>query len=204
VLDTVNEHGGWQGSLDTGQLSWLVAELRECAARPVLLFSHHPLETMVNDLRPPGARRRVLGPELRDVLLAHPCVIGWVNGHTHVHAIQAVREDGAPGGFWQITTASHIDWPQQARLIELFETDGGLVIGCTVIDSAAPASYRGREDPGALADPAVLAALARELAANDWQVRDQISADGGAGAGTEADRNVLLAIDWPRPVPRIG
>ena len=145
VLDTVNEHGGWQGSLDTGQLSWLVAELRECAARPVLLFSHHPLETMVNDLRPPGAGRRVLGPELRDVLLAHPCVIGWVNGHTHVHAIQAVREDGAPGGFWQITTASHIDWPQQARLIELFETDGGLVIGCTVIDSAAPASYRGRE-----------------------------------------------------------
>ena len=144
VLDTVNEHGGWQGSLDTGQPSWLVAELRECAARPVLLFSHHPLETMVNDLRPPGAGRRVLGPELRDVLLAHPCVIGWVNGHTHVHAIQAVREDGAPGGFWQITTASHIDWPQQARLIELFETDGGLVIGCTVIDSAAPASYRGR------------------------------------------------------------
>ena len=52
VLDTVNEHGGWQGSLDTGQLSWLVAELRECAARPVLLFSHHPLETMVNDRRP--------------------------------------------------------------------------------------------------------------------------------------------------------
>jgi hypothetical protein len=50
---------------------------------------------MVNDLRPPGAGRRVLGPELRDVLLAHPCVIGWVNGHTHVHAIQAVREDGA-------------------------------------------------------------------------------------------------------------
>jgi len=50
----------------------------------------------------------------------------------------------------------------------------------------------------------VLAALARELAANDWQVRDRISAEGGAGAGIEADRNVLLAIDWPRPVPRIG
>ena len=54
------------------------------------------------------------------------------------------------------------------------------------------------------ADPAVLAALARELAANDWQVRDQISAEGGAGAGIEADRNVLLAIDWPRPVSRTG
>ena len=52
---------------------------------------------------------------------------------------------------------------------------------------------------GRLADPAELAALARELAANDWQVRDLITADGGAGAGTAADRNVVLAIDWPRP-----
>jgi metallophosphoesterase (TIGR03767 family) len=195
VLDTVNPHGGWQGSLDPDQLGWLVAELRDCAARPVLLFSHHALETMVNDRRPPGAPRRILGPELREVLLAHPCVVGWINGHTHVHAIEAVRADDAPGGFWQITTASHIDWPQQARIIELLETGDGLALGCTVIDSAAPASYQHHDD---LADPAVLAALARELAANDWQVRDQITADGGAGAGTVADRNVVLPIDWPR------
>jgi metallophosphoesterase (TIGR03767 family) len=195
VLDTVNAHGGWQGSLDLGQLDWLVAELRASAARPVLLFSHHSLETMVNDRRPPGAARRILGPELRDVLLSHPCVVGWVNGHTHVHAIRAVREDGAPGGFWQVTTASHIDWPQQARIIELLETDRGLAIGCTVIDSAAPASYRCAADP---ADPGTLAALARELAANDWQVRDRITAEGGAGAGAAADRNVVLPIDWPR------
>jgi metallophosphoesterase (TIGR03767 family) len=201
VLDTVNPHGGWQGSLDTDQLSWLVSELRDCAARPVLLFSHHALETMVNDRRPPGAGRRVLGPELRDVLLSHPCVVGWINGHTHVHAIEAIRADGAPGGFWQVTTASHIDWPQQARIIELLETGDGLALGCTVIDSAAPASYVGQED---LADPAVLAALARELAANDWQVRDQIAADGGAGAGAVTDRNVVLPIDWPRPAPHPG
>jgi hypothetical protein len=74
-----------------------------------------------------------------------------------------------------------------------------------VIDSAAPASHHGREHPagpGDLGDPAGLPALARELAANDWQVRDQITADGGAGAGTAADRNVLLAVDWPRPPAR--
>ena len=136
-----------------------------------------------------------LGPELRDVLLADPCVVGWVNGHTHVHAIRAVVEDGAPGGFWQVTTASHIDWPQQARIIELLKTDSGLAIGCTVVDSAAPAGYLAAEDP---ADPAALAALARELAANDWQIRDQITADGGAGAGTAADRNAILPVDWPR------
>ena len=213
VLDTVNPHGGWQGSLDGTQFGWLAAELAASAARPVLLFSHHPLETLVNDRRPPGADRRVLAAELRDLLLARPCVVAWVNGHTHVHAISAVREDGAPGGFWQVTTASHIDWPQQARIVELLETGDGLVLACTVIDSAAPARHgaghragagrgAGAADQAELADPGRLAALARELAANDWQVRDQITADGGAGAGTAADRNTLLAIVWPRPPAR--
>ena len=54
MLDTVNPHGGWQGSLDDIQLGWLDAELRACAGRPVVLFSHHPLQTLINDRRPPG------------------------------------------------------------------------------------------------------------------------------------------------------
>jgi metallophosphoesterase (TIGR03767 family) len=190
VLDTVNTHGGWQGSLDATQLTWLEAELAGAAARPVVLFSHHPLETMVNDTRPPGADRRILAAELREVLLAHPNVVAWVNGHTHVHAVTAVTGGGS--GFWQITTASHIDWPQQARLIEFLAVPAGLAIACTVIDSAAPAAYQGT------GEPADLAALSRELAANDWQFRDLITADGGAGAGTAADRNVILTVDWPR------
>ncbi len=125
-------------------------------------------------------------------MLGFSCVVAWVNGHTHIHAVTAVRDDGAPGGFWQITTASHIDWPQQARVIEVLRADGALAIACTVIDSDAPASYSG------LDEPAAMAALARELAANDWQVRDVIKAEGGAGAGTAADRNVILLVDWPR------
>jgi metallophosphoesterase (TIGR03767 family) len=191
VLDTVNHHGGWQGSVDATQLRWLEAELTASAARPVVLFSHHPLEALTNDNRPPGADRRVLADELRGVLLGHPCVVAWLNGHTHVHAITTVTA-GAGAGFWQVTTASHIDWPQQARIVEFLATDAALVIACTVIDSAAAASYQGS------AEPADLAALARELAANDWQVRDQITAEGGAGAGVVVDRNAVLVVDWPR------
>jgi hypothetical protein len=93
-----------------------------------------------------------------------------------------------------VTTASHIDWPQQSRFLELLETGSGLAIACTVIDSAAPAGYRGT------GEPADLAALARELSLNDWQVRELITADGGAGAGTPGDRNVVLAVEWPRAV----
>jgi len=192
VLDTVNPHGGWQGSLDAAQLDWLQGELTATQDRPVILFSHHPIETLVNDKRPPGADRRVLATELRSFLLGFPCVVAWINGHTHVHAVTAIREEGASGGFWQITTASHIDWPQQARLIEVLQADGVMAIACTVIDSDAPAGYAGVEGP------AGLAALARQLAANDWQVRNTITADGGAGAGTANDRNVILLVDWPR------
>jgi hypothetical protein len=36
--------------------------------------------------------------------------------------------------------------------------------------------------------------VARELAANDWQGRDLISAEGGAV--TVADRIVILVLDW--------
>jgi hypothetical protein len=78
-------------------------------------------------------------------------------------------------------------------------TGRGLAIACTVIDSAAPVSHNGdgaRDLAGAR--PARLAALSRELSANDWQVRDLITAEGGAGAGTAADRNVVLTVDWPR------
>ncbi len=192
VLDTVNPHGGWQGSLDAPQLDWLVAELTEHRSRPVILLSHHPIETMINDTRPPGAERRILGEELRPLLLEHPCVVAWVNGHTHRHAVTPIWQDGLPGGFWQITTASHIDWPQQSRLIELLATEDLLVLCCTVIDSAAPADHEGG------AGPAARAALAREQSPHDWQVREDITAEGGAGAGTAADRNVVLTIDWPR------
>jgi hypothetical protein len=73
----------------------------------------------------------------------------------------------------------------------LCQPGAGPAIACTVIDSAAAASCRG------IAEPADLAALARELSANDWQVRELITPDGGAAAGTATDRNVVLAIDWP-------
>jgi metallophosphoesterase (TIGR03767 family) len=186
VLDTVNHHGGWQGSLDPEQLAWLDAELTTADGdgRLVVLFSHHPIETMVNDRCPPDTRR-VLAAELTDVLLSHPSMVLWLNGHTHEHRITPVT-NGSARGFWQVTTASHIDWPQQARLVEIgAAADGSLIVACTVLDSAAPARWSGGHDP------LQLAALSRELAGNDWQYR---RADGPIGAGTTADRNVVLLV----------
>jgi len=215
VLDTVDAYGGANGSLDTTQLGWLERELlaghrryldpngavAESAGtdRLFVVFSHHTIGTMDNWLAPPGSRR-VLGHTVRDLLLRFPNVVLWVNGHTHINGIApyARAPDAAvPGGFFQVTTASLIDWPQQARLVEVVDnTDSTLSVFCTIVDTAAPPSYR-----WPTSDPLTLAALSRELAGNDWQARARPipSVDGRRGAPT--DRNVELVVPAPFPLP---
>jgi metallophosphoesterase (TIGR03767 family) len=188
VLDTVNPNGESNGSLDETQFVWLQEQLAAAAGRLVVVASHHSANTMTNALVGTGGdpEPRVLGDEVVAELLAHRNVIAWVNGHTHSNNVWAhQREDG--GGFWEINTASHIDWPQQSRLIEVADNrDGTLSIFATMVDHAGPASYDGR-----LAGPIALAALARELAGNDWQERDVNR------RGRRRDRNVELLVQAP-------
>ena len=144
-----------------------------------MLFSHHTIATMDNPIRADDdPRERVLGDAVLELLLRYPNVVLWVNGHTHVNSVTAhARPAGAaaPGGFWEVNTASHIDFPQQARIVELADNhDGTISIFGTIVDSAAPLAV-----PGALDTPQALAALSRELAANDWQERP--AAPGAAG-----------------------
>ncbi|MCD4536061.1 TIGR03767 family metallophosphoesterase [Nocardioides sp. cx-169] len=187
ALDTVNPHGFEDGSLDLAQLAWLSEVLARSADRVVVVFSHHPSDRMDNAFVTPGAdpeaERRVLGHEVLDLLLAHDRVVAWVNGHTHGNRIAARHRSGG-GGLWEITTASHIDWPQQSRLLELADNlDGTLSIFTTMLDHAGPAAYDGRLD-----DPVQLAGLAREIAANDWHGRSDV------GLGAPSDRNTELVV----------
>ena len=82
---------------------------------------------------------RVLGDEVTAYLLTQPRLVAWVNGHTHRNEITAhTRTDGS-GGFWEINTAAHIDYPQQSRLVEVSDNkDGTLSIFTTILDHAGP------------------------------------------------------------------
>jgi len=188
ALDTVNHHGGWQGSLDLPQLEWLEAELSEADAerRYAVLASHHPLSTLVNDRSFDGSRR-VLAAELAAVLGRHRSAVLWLNGHTH-HTTVTARDT-----LWEVTAPSLIDWPQQARLVSLLQSgDGVLTIDATMVDHAGSAPWTQKTD--SLDE---LAGLSRELAANDWQWRGQ-PLEQHPRAGTAADRNLrlLLADPW--------
>jgi metallophosphoesterase (TIGR03767 family) len=204
VLDTVVSAGGPDGSIDPTQLAWLELQLQAASSqwlspsgdvvtRPgrqdkyVILFSHHTIGTMTNV---PAGSGRIGGAQVRDLLLQYPNVILWVNGHTHrnqviPHARAAGAEVG--GGFWELNTAAHIDFPQQSRLVEIVDDlDGTLSVYGTIVD------HSGAADGGhALGGPVALASVSRELAVNDWQERTH-----NRRGGVE-DRNVRLVVPAP-------
>lgn len=183
VLDTVNPGGLDSGSIGARQLEWLADRLAEAdeQRKLVLLFSHHGPRSLNNPNQAPDL---LAGPDGNDlprhtsddvlaVVTEHPCVIAWVNGHTHDNIV-VPREDL----FWDIGTAAHIDWPAQSRLIEVFDNcDGTLSLFSTMVDHA--------DDE--------IASFARELMANDPQKGF------GTGTGSRADRNIELLLRHPFP-----
>jgi metallophosphoesterase (TIGR03767 family) len=191
VLDLVNEHGGWEGSMDAPQLTWLETELTDAdrERRLVVLASHHTLADLINDRSVPGAPRRVLVAELTDILDGHPCVVLWLNGHTH---ISRVTPHSGRHGWWEVTGPSLIDFPQQARIVELLRSpDGTLTVAVTMVDHTGELPWSGRVD-----SVAAMAGLSRQLAANDWQF-DRTDLARHHRVGTALDRNVLLHLPAP-------
>ena len=151
ALDTVAEGGGSTGNIDHPQYLWLRRQLAQARRRDqlVVAYGHHPLETMGNPrpdegagpCRPAGVgcdhdpRRSTpihLGQggraDLRSLFLRFPNLILFVTGHVHHNrVVPHVRRGGS--GFWQVTTASHMSYPQQTRLLELMDNaDGTLSI----------------------------------------------------------------------------
>lgn len=175
VLDTVNPHGYWQGSIDHEQFDWLRAELTAAddAGRYAVVASHHPASALTNDRT--SDERRVLGPEVLAELTAHPSAVLWLSGHTHRHAVQAHR-----GRFplWEATAASLIDAPQQARTVEVSRrADGLLAIDVRAVDHLGEAPWG-----GGTGDVLSLAGLSREIADLDWQESEPRPSDGEVNA----------------------
>ncbi|MGB3440714.1 MAG: TIGR03767 family metallophosphoesterase [Actinophytocola sp.] len=189
VLDTVNPNGGSEGSIDAEQYAWLERELSAGSGRLFVLFSHHTIASMDNTA---GVPPRIDGAAVRDLLLRLPGVVLWVNGHTHRNTVIPHRAQ-AGGGFWEVNTAAHIDWPQQSRVLEIVDNQNGtLSIFGTIVDMAAPAAHRGKLD-----SPTALASLARELSGNDWQSRERPVPGEDGKRGSVQDRNVELLVPAP-------
>jgi hypothetical protein len=155
VLDLARRAGGSGGSVRPNQPGWLASQLGSSGGRWVIVVSHQPLESSEG------------GELLLSLLDGNPRVIAALSGHTHRNAI-------APRGrYWLISTASLIDYPQQARALRVIKTaGGGVAIQTWMLDHTASGD---------------LGRIARQLS--------YLDAQGGrpkAFAGGRLDRNVTL------------
>jgi hypothetical protein len=159
VLDLVRRDGGSGGLVGAGQTEWLAQQLEAAEQRWVIVISHQPLS---------GAAG---GEQLLALMDQHPRVIAALAGHIHRNEVRA-RPTPA-GGYWLITTASLIDFPQQARALRLLATaGGGVALQTWMLDHVGD----GR-----------LGRISRELS--------YLDAEGGRAmgfSGTPRDRNVTL------------
>jgi hypothetical protein len=172
VLDLVRRDAGSGGVVTPATLAALQRELAAAGHRYIMLAVHQPLDGTAG------------GEAILDVLDADPRIVAVVAGHTHRNAI--VPRRSRAGGYWLITTASIVDWPQQWRSLRLLETrGGGLALETWMVD------HTGRPN-----DQGSLAGVARDLSFLDPQ--------GGRphhAAGPPAARNVRLHLRARRPRP---
>lgn len=203
AMDSTNHAGFTEGSIGDAQFKWIQKTIEAGSSRYIdvwgrevrtgntdelfVLFSHHTSDTMGNILiDPSNPEIRHIGLELRNTLQRYPNVVAWVNGHTHTNKITPHHHSDPTRSFWEINTASHVDFPQHARIIDVCDNkDGTLSLFTTLVESAAP--YQASYTDGS---QAALASVYRELSYND------IHRDLGQ-LGTDTDRNTELLLRHP-------
>ncbi|MBK9435577.1 MAG: hypothetical protein IPN52_10850 [Micrococcales bacterium] len=154
-----------------------------------IIMSHQnslTLENTAESVFQPG-EPLIHADEFIAMLVKYPNMIMWVNGHTHTNTIRPHPNADGTGGFWEVTTASCIDYPQQQQLIDLVDNrDGTLSIFAITIDHASPAQWT----QGDLSQVG-MASLSREFSSNDW------TATPLALMGSDLDRNVEMLLPAP-------
>jgi len=166
VLETSRSAGKALGHVEKDQLRWLQKELEGHPRFLAVVVSHHPIEHIEE------------GREaLQNLLLDHSQVIALVCGHDHQHHIQAFSKPGKPGsGFWQIQTSSLIDYPQQGRILEIYDRGNGTGSIRTFVFNQQASGQLG------------------ENARASYQSAAQDQFD---GSGSAEDRNVELLFQMP-------
>jgi metallophosphoesterase (TIGR03767 family) len=207
------------GNIDDPQFKWLEGQLQAATAanQLVVIFSHHAPESLTADapdeLAPPCLLADAHGHDINpgcdldprssqpihleadavNLLHQYPNAIAWVAGHSHDNVVDAFPNPSGPGGFWSIRVAAEADWPQQSRLLQVFDNhDGTLSIFGTILDHVGQAAAPAPGTPASGMDFNDLASAARTMSFNDFQSGAPL------GEGQPKDRNVELLIDDPR------
>jgi 3',5'-cyclic AMP phosphodiesterase CpdA len=208
VLDT--EGGGphlAEGSIRQLQFDWLRDQLETASEENqlVIVFSHHPEDAIVSNnihfpptrdverfpnLRPLWKRDRD-GKDLSRLLSLYPNVIMHMAGHWHINRVKAYPSpvpEKPERGFWQVLTGSMIDFPQQARIVEVVlnhnsdrDFESGAIYLTIVNHQSAPESIVERSRNSSWVD----------IMKDGYRLDDKGRVV-GTGRGRIDDRNVIL------------
>ncbi|MBW3595024.1 MAG: hypothetical protein KY391_05545 [Actinobacteria bacterium] len=213
-----------EGSVDDAQYEWLREQLDTAAAmgQYVITYAHHTLRTTRWPSTDPTEHPQHAGNRLttsmrdrdpnivsastlEDLFCHYPNFLTHVVGHEHENDIRRHPCEGTPAPgfqnnqqeFYEISTAAHLDWPQQARMIELVDNGDGtsMSLVLTMLDHAGEPRAGGPQpslDPKGHAPEQVLhlASIAREISYNDYQ-------NARSSMGDPEDRNVIIVINKP-------
>lgn len=171
------------GSMDATQFSWLQQELASAAQLQelVIVVSHHRLSNFHNQSEVPAATIQSLLSNSENVVL-------HLTGHGHGDR-KALKASTDSNGYWELMTASTIDFPLQSRALELVdEGNGYLSIYVTNFDHNSADN--------------TLASKARQLAAGSKVFGDNGSYRDIAAlwAIDEQAQNLLLRVELPTAV----
>jgi metallophosphoesterase (TIGR03768 family) len=142
------------GVLDQPRLDWLQAELQEGQdnGKLMIIAAHVPVNPQAS-LDPRSAKVAqfssssvVSDQALLDILHTYPNLILWIAGHRHKNVVTpqpynpAVQGQGPENSFWEVETASFLDFPHQFRTFDIRRnSDNTLSIFVTNVDPAVRA-----------------------------------------------------------------
>jgi 3',5'-cyclic AMP phosphodiesterase CpdA len=186
-----------QGSMDILQFTWLHEELVTAAARHelVIVVSHHRLEDF-------HAKSAVPPEMIKSLFLSSPNVVLHVTGHGHANRKRLQSLEGG-NGYWELMTASTMDFPLQSRALELVdERNGYLSIYATNFDhnsDEATLGHKARQLAGGkLAfgstgfDGDTVAFWAEDVQAQNLLLRAKLPAD--------VSEHLSSINDWPATI----
>lgn len=143
-----------QGFVDQAQFDWLQGQLAaaQAANKAILVLGHHPDRSF--SYAEYGSK---LPQEFDTLLGTYPNVVAYIAGHTHENVIRPCTptdcvvkgvQPTIANSFWRIETSSMIDFPQESRILEVYQLPGGaFAIRSTMIqadqsDADASLSHR--------------------------------------------------------------
>ena len=184
VIDTATDTGGADGLLTRSEIDRAIKPALDKAKADnkwVILSSHHAQSSLTKDggVFGTAAADAVLPDDWATFLGGYTNVVFSMVGHTHEHRIRAVTP-AAGHAYWEVMTSAIADFPNEFRVVEIFDQDNGwIMLRATCVDHA----------------------IDGDDVAKEGRRRSVVDMDSGwgpaSGAGKLEDRNVELWIKKP-------